>query len=522
MPVESQSDALRRPLSPAFEPPAPAPWTRRLAELVARAVALGLTRSVRAASQPDTVSIETLGLGPVDARCAHRHGGGTLARADRLSRSGWPQPAPVPQSLDILSPHVRGMLASPAIRIAERCDAIRARGGEVFKLVLGQSPFPVPERMVEALRRSASEKDYLPTQGLLPLRQAIAAYTKRRIGIDRTAEHVLVGPGSKELVFLLQIAFGGDLLIPTPAWVSYVPQARVLGREVTMLPTRREDGYLLRPDDLEAACAQNNHRPRMLVLNYPSNPTGLTYPAEDLKELADVARKHGLLVLADEIYGELHHKEQHTSIARWYPEGTILSTGISKWIGAGGWRLGAFVFPPEHLSLLEAMVCVASETYTSTSAPVQHAATVAFEGGDDIERYLAQVRRLLATVGRWCARRLAAAGLHCPQPVGAFYVFPDFGPIAETLAARGVTTSVALCEKLLEETGVALLPGSVFGRPDEELTARLAYVDFDGARALSAVALIPREQPLDEIFLRRHCPRIVEAIERIVAWCARG
>lgn len=423
---------------------------------------------------------------------------------------------------DLLSPHVRGMLASPAIRIAERCDAMRARGHEVFKLVLGQSPFPIPERMIEALRRSASEKEYQPPAGLPALRQAIAANVERRLGIDRTAGDVLVGPGSKELVFLLQIAFAGDLLIPTPAWVSYVPQARVLGRAVAMLPTRREDGYLLRAGDLAAACeAGAADRPRMLLLNYPCNPSGLTYRPEDLREIARVAQKHGVLLLADEIYAELHHKGQHASIARFYPEGTILSTGISKWIGAGGWRLGAFVFPHELRPLLEAMACVASETYTSTSTPVQHAAVIAFEGGEDLERYLAHARRVLAALGRWCARRLAAAGTHCAQPSAAFYVFPDFAPLREKLAARGITTSVALCERLLEETGVALLPGSVFGREESELSARLAYVDFDGARAMGAVSVIPREQPLDETFLRRHCPRVVEAIERITAWIGR-
>lgn len=417
-----------------------------------------------------------------------------------------------------LSPHVRGMMVSPATRIAERCDAMRARGDDVYKLVLGQSPFPIPERMVEALRRNAGEKDYLPARGLPALRRAIAAHVERRLGIDRTGDDVLVGPGSKELMFLLQIAYSGDLLVPTPAWVSYVPQARVLGREVTMLPTRREEGYLLRPDVLAAACEATGDRARVVVLNYPSNPTGLTYRPEELRELARVAQRHGALVVADEIYAELHHKGQHSSIARWYPEGTILSTGISKWMGAGGWRLGAFVFPQELRPLLDAMACVASETYTSTSAPVQHGALVAFEGGDDIERYLTQVRRVLAALGRWCARRLVAAGLHCAQPVGGLYVFPDFAPAGERLRARGITTSLALCERLLEETGVALLPGSAFGRDEEELTARLAYVDFDGPRALAAVAVIPREQPLDEIFLRRHCARVVEATSRIVAW----
>lgn len=423
------------------------------------------------------------------------------------------------RSLDgVLSPHVRKMMGSPVARMVERCELRRAHGQEVFKLTLGQSPFPIPERMVQVLRESAGEKDYLPAKGLPALRKAIAENVERKLGIDRTQGDVLVGPGSKELMFLFQVAYTGELLVPTPAWVSHVPQANVLGRSITLLETRREDQYLLRPDALAAVCERNPDVPRALVLNYPSNPTGLTYRPEELRELARIAQKYEVIVIADEIYGELHHKGQHTSIARWYPEGTILSTGISKWMGAGGWRLGALIFPEELRPLLDAMAAVASETYTSTSAPVQYGALVAFQGSDDTERYLAAARRVLAALGRWCARRLAAAGLYCAQPVGGFYVFPDFTPIKDRLAARGVTTSLGLSLKLLDETGVALLPGSVFGRDEEELTARLAYVDFDGGRALSAVAVIPREQPLDEIFLRRHCGRVVEAISRIVAF----
>ncbi|MCZ7685491.1 MAG: aminotransferase class I/II-fold pyridoxal phosphate-dependent enzyme [Sandaracinaceae bacterium] len=166
------------------------------------------------------------------------------------------------------------------------------------------------------------------------------------------------------------------------------------------------------------------------------------------------------------------------------------------------------------------MAAVASETFTSTSAPIQYAAVTAFEGGDEIERYLTSSRRVLSSLGRWCARKLRGAGIDCPQPVGGFYLFPDFGALAEPLRARGIETARQLCARLLDETGVAILPGSDFGRPDRELTARLAYVDFDGARALEAVAVIPREQPLDETFLRRHAPRVVEAIELICAWSA--
>lgn len=417
-----------------------------------------------------------------------------------------------------LSPAVRSLATSPAIAMNERVDRMRAAGEEVYKLALGQSPFPVPERIIETLRANAGQKDYLPAEGLPALRRAVASFVERRIGIDRTEDDVLVGPGSKELLFLLQLVFAGDLVIPTPSWTAYQPQARVLGRDVTLVPARAEHGFMVTAAELDHALEATDGRPRILVLNYPNNPTGLTYRVEELRELAKVARAHDVLVLSDEIYGELHHKGQHASLAKHYPEGTIISGGMSKWLGAGGWRLGTFVFPQELAKLRRAMAALASETFTSTSAPISYAAAAAFDGGEDIERYLANVRRVLAAVGRQTARRLAALGLGCAQPVGGFHVFVDFTPRKDALAARGIATSTALVERLLDETGVALLPGAAFGRPEDELTARLSYVDFDGKKALAAVQVIPKEQPLDETFLRRQAPRVLSAIEALGRW----
>lgn len=423
---------------------------------------------------------------------------------------------------DSLTPAAQELPPSAAIAMAERCDALAARGRDVIRLGLGQSPFPVPEVMVQRLRASAGERDYLPVRGLPLLRRAIAGYVERRFQIDRTDADVLVGPGSKELLFLLQTVFDGDLVVPTPSWVPYTPQARLLGRRVIPVDARAETNWMATPGEIEQALQRGaDDRPRILVLNSPHNPTGLHYRAEELQQIALIARRAGALVLSDEIYAELHHKGQHASIARWYAEGTILAFGLSKWTGAGGWRLGTFVFPEELRGILDAMARVASETYTSTSAPIQHAAVVAFAGDVEIDRYLGHVRRMLSLVGRHTARRLTALGLFCPQPTGAFYVFADFGPKADLLRAAGITTGAQLTERLLEDTGVALLPGSAFGRPANELTARLAYVDFDGQKALAAVAVIPKEQPLDDSFLLRHAPRVLEGLDRIAAWLKR-
>jgi len=217
-------------------------------------------------------------------------------------------------------------------------------------------------------------------------------------------------------------------------------------------------------------------------------------------------------------YSGLHFEGEHVSIARFYPEGTILSNGLSKWAGAGGWRLGAFVFPETLRWLADTMAAVASETFTSTAAPIQYAAVEGFGASAAIDDYLRRVRRVLGALMRASRATLQAAGAALAEPRGGFYVFPDFTPLRERLNARGVCTSEVLCERALEQTGIAFLPGSAFGQPAHELSVRLACVDFDGTAALRAAGeLSPGEVP-DEAFLRRYCNPAHDAIARLCDW----
>lgn len=231
----------------------------------------------------------------------------------------------------------------------------------------------------------------------------------------------------------------------------------------------------------------------------------------------DHARRHGVLIISDEIYGLVDHRAWHRTIAHHYPEGTIVSTGLSKWCGAGGWRLGAMLFPRELGWLADALAVTASESFTSVSAPIQHAAVTAFRGGPEIEDYLHQSRRVHRALGGWCASTLRAGGLRVDEPAGGFYLFPVADGFTAELAQRGVSESEALVQRILMETGIAMLPGSVFGRPPEELSFRLSYVDFDGAAALAASAARPAGE-LDESFLRAHTPRVVAAMQALVDW----
>jgi aspartate aminotransferase len=392
-----------------------------------------------------------------------------------------------------------------------------SQGREVFRLGFGQSPFPVPEPVVEALRENARQKDYLAVRGLPALCDAVASYHGRH-RIQASGRQVLVGPGSKELMFLLQLVCDGGLILPAPAWVSYAPQAEILGRPVSRIQTRRENDYKLLPEELERCCAAAPDRPRILLLNTPNNPAGHAYSREELAPLADVARRNRLLVLSDEIYAELHHRGAHVSFAELYPDGAIVSSGLSKWCGAGGWRLGTFLFPPGLDWLIDAMAAAASETYSSASAPIQYAAAEAYRMGDELETYILHCRRVLAALGPRFAAKLRSFGLEVVEPAGAFYLFPDFCAFREPLRARGIETSSSLAERLLKEAGVATLSGSACEREESDLTLRLAYVDFDGPRVLAASRELGLDREISDSFLEEHCGHVMKGAERIGEW----
>ncbi len=426
-----------------------------------------------------------------------------------------------PQTLTDLALHP-GILQVPksaTLAINEKSKELRRAGKQIYRLGLGQSPFPVPELMVSRLQGYARAKDYMAVQGYLPLREAIAGMLRRSEGLDSQARHILVGPGSKELLFGLQMALDCELLLPAPSWVSYEPQARLLSRPCRWIETRPENGWKLRAEDLRRQTRERGGKIRqLLILNSPNNPSGACYSEAELQALAEVARRHGILILSDEIYSELHYRGEHRSMARYYPEGTLVSNGISKWAGAGGWRLGFLAFPAGLDALLQSMIVIASETFTSVSAPIQMASICAFEDSPAMLDYIHACRRIMAGIGRDFSRRLREAGLQVAEPEGGFYCLPDFTPLSGRLRDRGIESAADLATRLLEDTGVAGLPGSDFGLRDH-LALRFACVDFDGAELLRAAQANP------DLTIDLQLPqlqRLRQAAERICDWLHRS
>lgn len=411
---------------------------------------------------------------------------------------------------------VQKLSFSPTLAIHEQVRKRRAGGAPILHMGFGQSPFPVHAVIRAALAANAEKNLYLPSAGLPELRAAARDYYGAKFGFDPGKFAALVGPGSKELIYDLQMAVEGDLLLPVPSWVSYEPQSRLLQDKAIKIPTTRAENYHISPESLEAAilAAQKaGYNPRKLILNYPNNPSGLSISASRLEQIAQVCRKYELLVISDEIYGLVDFKGQHTSIARFYPQGTVVTTGLSKHLSLGGYRLGIALIPQGLQDVYEAMVRIASETWSCVCAPVQYAALKAFEHHPQVEAYIHTCTQIHKWVSGTVREALVEMGIPYPPLQGGFYLYPDFSPFREKLNAKGVHTSDQLALDLLEEMNLATLPGTAFGDGEGNLRLRLATCDYDGGAALAAYERNPDGDPGD--FVRQTCPNITLACERL-------
>lgn len=412
-----------------------------------------------------------------------------------------------------LNPLVLSLRESATLAINRTALDLRRAGQPIFHFGFGQSPFPVPEPLQEALRRNVHQKDYLPTRGLPELCQAVAAFYRREFDYDFSAEEVCIGPGSKELIFQTIYLVEGPLLVPAPSWVSYGPQAALRGKSIVPIATRRENGYRLQAEELDRACHGLGQCQKVLILNNPNNPTGAFYRRQEMEDLAEICRAYQVLVISDEIYAMLNFTDRpHSSMAHFYPEGTIVSAGLSKSFAAGGYRLGVLLVPRSLQLVMEALQSVISETFSAVSAPIQYAALEAYGNFDAIRPFVAKTSDIHHYVCDYVYRRLIAMGLNCPRPEGAFYLFPDFQNQREQLRCKGILTGQRLCEDLLQEAHVALLPGGDFYLAATALGARLAPVDYDGSAALAAW---PGKEAVTDGMARQLFPRIIEGCDRL-------
>jgi aspartate aminotransferase len=409
---------------------------------------------------------------------------------------------------------------SPTLQINERVQALWAAGQPVYHLGFGESRFPVHAKILTALQANAQQQSYLAGQGLPALRNAVAAFYSCQWQSTISPSQIIVGPGSKSLIFAAQMALDAELLLPTPSWVSYGPQAKLLGRAVRMIPASAADEYALTVDALDQTVQQSTAPTKLLILNSPCNPTGQMLAPELVKALADYCRQQGIVVLSDEIYAlTAHGHRPHVSIAQHYPEGTITLGGLSKHLSLGGWRLGVAVLPetPAGKALMQAMRIAAGEIWSTPSAPVQYAAVTAYSDDPEISAYIQECTQLHAIRTQYIWSWLVELGIPCAQPDGAFYLFPNFETWRSQLAARGVHTSPDLATYLLEQHQIATLPGTAFGLPPEALSLRLAssYLDMETAEKAETLLAVYRTTPNPETLMEAHHPQTNQALQHL-------
>lgn len=418
---------------------------------------------------------------------------------------------------------LRGLKVSATLSLNERVREMWASGRDAYHLGFGESRFPVHPRIAEALKANVQRRSYLPSLGLPELRETIAQFYQQKFKITVSPDRVVVGPGSKSLIYALMLALGEEIILPQPSWVSYAPQAHLLGKPITWVPTRAETGYALEIDILRQQLERSETElgnPELLVINSPNNPTGTMLRPENVEELADFAREEGLMVISDEIYALVAHGTvPHVSIAQFYPEGSIVLGGLSKHLSLGGWRFGVAILPPGKAgkALREAVQTVASSVWSCVTAPVQYAAMVAYSNDLEIDNYIRLCTSIHAIRTRYLYDVLAELEVPCVAPTGAFYLFPTFKKWRAQLAKRGVTTVEELAVYLLENYGLATLPGTAFNCVPEHLCLRLSTSYIDAGTDEKGAALIEAFQadPDPDRFLENYHPRLRQVAGRL-------
>ena len=399
---------------------------------------------------------------------------------------------------------VKNLEPSSTLKINEISRQLEEKGEKIFKFGFGQSPFQVPTDVVNELKDNAHQNKYLPMQGLAELRRSVANYTSAKKNYDYSPDNVVIGPGSKELMFLLHVIFDGEIILPIPSWVSYAPQAIIGRNKIKMLQTKRENNWFPTGSEIEEIILKNKKKNYLLFLNSPNNPSGQI--CENLEEISEVMKKYNLIILSDEIYSELSFNNNYKSISNFCPEKTIISTGLSKWCGAGGWRLGYFIIPENLKIIKDTLNVLASETFSAVSAPIQYAAIQAYEG--EHNNYIKSSREILKAVGNYVYENLNSNKVLINKPQGGFYLMPEF------ISAK-FNSSSEMCKNILETTGVVLLPGSDFGFDKKRMLARLSFTDFDGNNFMKA-----REKNnfKDNELIKNLAPKVVEGVDKLKKW----
>ncbi|OZG59559.1 aminotransferase [Bifidobacterium lemurum] len=367
---------------------------------------------------------------------------------------------------------------SATLAINEALERRLKAGEKVLHLGFGEAGLPVPDFILDVLREAAPANHYAPVTGEMAAREAAAGWFTRR-GYPTDYSQILLGPGSKPLLFAAIMALDGALIIPQPAWVSYAAQAELLGVDTIKVPIGDECGGVPDPRLLSEAIAQANHdgvKIGGILLTLPDNPTGTVASQQDVDAVVEIARVNNLTIISDEIYADLVYSGEAPSPLKTYPEKTLVTSGLSKNMSLGGWRIGYIRFPRNDWgdTMRDTLIGIASETWSAMASPMQDVAAYALSEPPEIQEFVTKSKRLHEIISTAIWQEFVNAGAICRKPTAAFYIYPDFDPLRDILAAKGIDTSEKLAHELLTKHGIGTLQGSAFGDVPEALRLRVA------------------------------------------------
>ncbi len=380
-----------------------------------------------------------------------------------------------------LAARVQRIKPSPTLSITAKAAELRAEGRDIITLSAGEPDFDTPEIAREAAKKAIDDgfTRYTPVAGIPELRRAVADKFRRDNELDYGPEDILISAGGKQCIYnLLQATLDADdeVVIPAPFWVSYPDMVLLAGGRPVIVNTDAKAGFRLTPAQLQSVIGEKT---RLLIINSPSNPTGMVYTREELEALGDVLRHHPQVAVAtDDMYEKiLFDGRRFATFAQVNPdlkERTVTLNGVSKAYCMTGWRIG-FCAGPGHL--IKAMSKIQSQSTSNPNSIAQKAALAALTSPGDELKLMVRTYQERRT---WLVQALnRITGMHCLEPHGAFYVFPSIAGLLgkRTPAGRCLNDDVAACEWLLEEAGVALVPGTAFGAPGH---VRISYAVGQG------------------------------------------
>lgn len=410
---------------------------------------------------------------------------------------------------------------SATLAINERVQARRAAGQQVLHLGFGEAGLPVLPSVARVLAEAAPLTGYPPVAGTRSARAAAAGWFARR-GVATDPDQIVLAPGSKALLSAILTALPGDVVLPVPSWVSYAAQAALAGKHVVGVPVPAAAGGVPDPDLLDEAlhrARSAGRAPGVLVVTLPDNPTG-TLAGEDLvRRVCAVAADHDLTIVSDEIYRDLCWAPRPvTSPATVAPERTVVTSGLSKSMALGGWRIGFARFPASDAGerARTAVVGLASEVWSGLAAPMQEVAAHVLEEPPEVRAHVEAGRRLHQRLTTAVHEAVVAAGARCRPPQGAFYLYPDLETARGRLAGRGIASGEQLAAHLLEDHGVGVLPGAAFGDDARALRLRLATSMLLGRTDAERWTALHHPDPLALPWIAEDVARLRDVLGRLL------